>query len=108
MINLKNNVLKILIIMLTIIALLVPAVSYASDSSGNVILPGTTSNTTPSPTTSTKPTTSPTAKTTATPTNNSNLPQTGIEDYTGLIVAIVLLSGSAVFAYKKIKDYDRL
>ncbi len=113
MLSLKKNVLKIVMIMLVIVALLVPVASYATDDTVNVITPGTS---TPTPTTSASPKATPkatsTPKTTSTPkvtpTPKSNLPQTGIEDYTGLIVITVVLGASAVFAYKKIKDYDRL
>ena len=87
MLSLKKNILKIVMIMLVIVALLVPVASYATDGSVNVITPGTP---TPTPTTSASPKATATPKTTTSPKvtpspkTQSNLPQTGIGDYTGL------------------------
>lgn len=103
MLKIKKSVLMIIAIMLIMIALVVPVNSYASDGSINVIGPGSTP--TPSVSTTTTPTTTPTPI--ATPTSTTNLPQTGIEDYTGLIVATVILGGTSIFAYKKIKEYNK-
>lgn len=38
--------------------------------------------------------------------SNNSIPQAGIEDNTALIVIMVVCVGSAVFAYKKIRDYN--
>ena len=111
MLSLKKNVLKVFLIMSVIIALLVPVASYATDDSVNVITPGTSTPTpaaTASPKATATPKTTASPKVTPTPNSQSNLPQTGIEDYTGLIVVTIILGASAVFAYKKIKDYNRL
>ncbi len=109
MLNLKKNILMIFITMLIIVVLTVPTSIYASDGSIEVITPGGTA-TTPSP----KPAVTPTPKPTApapiaspTPVSQTKLPQTGLEDYTGLIVVTIILGTSAIFAYKKIKDYDK-
>lgn len=108
MLSLRKNILKVLVIMLIVVALIIPATSFATDDSLNVITPGTPS---PSPVTPSSPTvkttTTPIATPNVTSTPQSNLPQTGIEDYTGLVVITVLLGASAIFAYKKIKDYDK-
>lgn len=40
-------------------------------------------------------------------TNNTNLPQTGIEDYNVGILLIICVA-SAIFAYKKVNDYKNI
>ncbi len=107
--NLKNSVLKIIVAILIGIVLLVPVNSNA-DNTVQVITPGTpTPSATSSPAIKTSPspevTTSP--KVTTTPTTPSKLPQTGIEDYTGLIVVTIALGASAIYAYIKIKEYNK-
>lgn len=103
MISLKKNVLKIVLVMLVVLAVIAPISVYAA----SIITPG---NATPSPApvTTPTPTTTPSPKVTPTPTTQPNLPKTGIEDYTGLIVVTIVLGGSAIFAYKKIKEYKNI
>lgn len=105
MLNLRKNVLKIVLVMLLVLAVITPISVYAT----TILTPGNATPspapvTTPSPTTATTPT----PKVTPTPTSQTNLPKTGIEDYTGLIVVTIVLGGSAVFAYKKIKEYKNI
>lgn len=100
MLKLKKNVLMILMVMLVIIAIIIPTNVFATDGSFSVVPGGTTS---PTPTT----VTSPTPRVTPTPGIQNNLPQTGIGDYTGLIVITILLGASSIFAYKKIKEYNK-
>lgn len=111
MINFKRKILIIITTVLAVMLIMIPNKVHATDTSINVITPSgtTTSSTTPTPTVTTTPTTatSSTPKATATATTSSTLPQTGIEDYTGLIIAIVLLTGSAMFAYTKIRKYNK-
>ena len=40
--------------------------------------------------------------------NNTNLPETGLQDSLPIAVLVVVLGISAVYAYKKIKDYQNL
>ncbi len=40
--------------------------------------------------------------------NDSNLPQTGIEDSIPVAMLVVIFSISAIYAYKKIKDYRNI
>ena len=40
--------------------------------------------------------------------NDSNLPQTGIEDSVPVAMLVVIFTISAIYAYKKIKDYRNL
>lgn len=98
MISLKKNVLKIVLVMLVVLVVITPINVYAT----NIIAPGGSTSATPSPATT------PTPKVTPTPTTQTNLPKTGIEDYTGLIVVTIVLGASAVFAYKKIKEYKNI
>lgn len=41
-------------------------------------------------------------------TNNTSLPKTGIEDSLPTVVLVVIFGVSAVYAYKKIKDYRNI
>lgn len=41
-------------------------------------------------------------------TNNTNLPKTGIEDSIPTMVLVVIFGISAVYAYKKIKEYNNI
>ena len=41
-------------------------------------------------------------------TNNTSLPKTGIEDSLPTMVLVVIFAVSAVYAYKKIKDYNNI
>lgn len=101
MLKFKSNVLKIVMIMLIMCALLIPTMVFATD---DVIeIKPTTVTPTPSATT----TSTPTATATKTPSTTTKLPQTGIEDYTSLIVVTIVLTGSAIFAYIKIKEYNK-
>lgn len=106
MLKLKKNVLVIVLVMLAILLVITPASAYAT-----IITPGGSTSATPSPAPVTTPspttTTTPTPKVTPTPITQTNLPKTGIEDYTGLIVVTIVLGGSAIFAYKKIKEYNK-
>lgn len=106
MISLKKNVLKIVLVMLVVLVVITPINVYAT----NIIAPGGSTSATPSPApvTTPSPATTPTPKVTPTPTTQTNLPKTGIEDYTGLIVVTIVLGASAVFAYKKIKEYKNI
>lgn len=107
MLKLKKNVLIICLVMLVVLAVIIPVNVYAT----TIITPGesTSATPTPAPVTSPSPTTAttPTPKVTPTPITQTNLPKTGIEDYTGLIVITIVLGASAVFAYKKIKEYNK-
>lgn len=40
--------------------------------------------------------------------NNSNLPDTGLEDSLPVVVLVAILGISAIYAFKKIKDYQNL
>ena len=40
--------------------------------------------------------------------NNTNLPETGLQDSLPIAVLVVVLGISAVYAYKKIKDYQNV
>ena len=40
--------------------------------------------------------------------NNTNLPDTGVEDSLPAVVLVVVIGISAVYAYKKIKDYQNI
>lgn len=103
MLKLKKNVLIVGLVMLVVLVVITPVNVYATT---EIITPGGSTNATPTPPTpSTAPT--PTPKVTPTPTTQTNLPKTGIEDYTGLIVVTIVLGASAVFAYKKIKEYNK-
>lgn len=103
----------ILIVMMTLVLIsFVSTFVYASDTNGlnlitdpnatpttNNITTNTNTNTTNNITTNTNTNTSSYNNTT------TKLPQTGIEDYSlGLI--IVICAVSAIYAYKKIRDYN--
>lgn len=112
----SKKMLKVFFVILVIMTLLLPVVSHAStvdiNPGGSTPIPTIKPTSTPTKKPSSTPTVKPTAKATATvkptPANGSKLPQTGIEDYTGLIVATVLLSASALIAYRQIKKYQKL
>lgn len=105
----------ILIVMMALVFIsLVSTFVYASDTNGlNLITDPNATTTTNNITTNTNTSTNTTNNiTTNTSTNTSSynntttkLPQTGIEDYSlGLI--IVVCAVSAIYAYKKIRDYN--
>ncbi len=110
MIKLNKVILNVMMISLVVIALLVPITSYATDTgSGMVVIAPGSPSPAPSPSVNTTPTpsnvTTPSPVVSPTPATQNKLPQTGIEDYTGLLIAVAVLGVSAVFAYIKIKQY---
>ena len=106
MIKLNRVILKVMIVSLIVIALLVPITSYATDTgSGMVVIAPGSASPSPAPSPTTKTTSTPTTVVSPTPATQTKLPQTGIEDYTGLMVAVVVLGASSVFAYIKIRQY---
>lgn len=86
---------------------------------GNVVTPtatntntgvstNTTTNLTPSSNTSSNSTQNTTNVTSYNSTNTSNLPETGLQDSLPLAGLIVVVAISAVYAFKKVKDYQNL
>ena len=103
MVNFKKIFLILFSVMFVIIMMLSGRVQAADNPT--VIAPATPTPTaapitvnTPTPTAMVKPTQPPATS------PSSKLPQTGIEDYTGLIIVVILLAGSSIIAYKKIKE----
>ena len=41
-------------------------------------------------------------------TTQSKIPQTGIKDYTWIIVMVIILVGLSIFTYKKVRDYSNI
>ena len=116
MLNLKRFfiILSAMLMMLVFIN----SITYASDGQINIINPNVNATTAPTTNPTTSPTISPNLVTIQTPISTTTqtpiatakfekLPQTGIEDYTGLIIVTIILAASSVFAYKKIKSFDR-
>ena len=83
-------------------------IAYVQSSYLTTTAPTTT--TTTSLTSNTTPTTNNNTSTYKNNTNtnntNSSLPQTGLEDNTAMIVMMIACVGIALFAYKKIRDYN--
>ena len=69
--------------------------------------PSTSTTTTPSTSTTTTPSTSTTTSTT-TKTEDTTLPKAGLAEDTMMIVAIVVLGITAIYAYRKINEYNNI
>lgn len=80
--------------------------SRVETSDGKVAYVQTTDLTTTPPASATNTTLQPTNKTSTYNNNTNTLPQTGIGDNTGMYVIIGICVVSAIYAYKKIRDYN--
>lgn len=101
---LRKNILKIIIALLIGLSIIIPTTVNASNDSAQIIIPGTTSSPAPIVTPSPAIIVTPSPKTNT----QTKLPQTGIEDYTGLIIVTIVLGASTVFAYIQIKKYNKI
>lgn len=106
-----TNLKRIFIVMLVIVLLGATAVFATSDVTNTIVITGDEEQQTPTPaptenTNTNTNTNIPTNTNTSTYTN-SNLPQTGENDYI-VILTIAVFAISAVYAYKKIRDYKNI
>ena len=74
--------------------------------------PDTTTSSTPDtttpPTTTTPDTTTPSTNTNTNTNKNESLPQAGLAEDTMMVVAIVVLGATAIYAYRKINQYNNI
>ena len=109
----NGKLLKITLVLIMTITLLVMATNvFAADGDYTLDLTNTVNTNIPTTNTNT-PTTNtntPTYNTTVPTTNNTNtsLPSTGIAENTMLIVALVVLTITAIYAYSKFKYYKSI
>lgn len=110
----KSNLIQIVTILLVsaMVLLFSTTVNAANDNNDVHDLTGTlTKNSTPSNTPSNTPNNNPNnAKKNSSVYNNTNnnLPKTGIEDSIPVAALVVVFGVSAVYAYKKIKEYKNI
>lgn len=122
----KSNLIQIVTILLVsaMVMLFSTTVNAANDNNDVHDLTGTlTKNSTPSNTPSNTPRNTPSNTPSNTPNNtpnnakknssvynntNNNLPKTGIEDSIPVAALVVVFGVSAVYAYKKIKEYKNI
>lgn len=122
----KSNLIQIVTILLVsaMVLLFSTTVNAANDNNDVHDLTGTlTKNSTPSNTPSNTPGNTPSNTPSNTPNNtpnnakknssvynntNNNLPKTGIEDSIPVAALVVVFGVSAVYAYKKIKEYKNI
>ena len=110
----KSNLIQIVTILLVsaMVMLFSTTVNAANDNNDVQDLTGTlTKNSTPSNTPSNTPNNTPNnAKKNSSVYNNTNnnLPKTGIEDSIPVAALVVVFGVSAVYAYKKIKEYKNI
>ena len=122
----KSNLIQIVTILLVsaMVMLFSTTVNAANDNNDVHDLTGTlTKNSTPSNTPSNTPSSTPSNTPSNTPNNtpnnakknssvynntNNNLPKTGIEDSIPVAALVVVFGVSAVYAYKKIKEYKNI
>ena len=122
----KSNLIQIVTILLVsaMVMLFSTTVNAANDNNDVHDLTGTlTKNSTPSNTPSNTTTNTPSNTPSNTPNNttnnakknssvynntNNNLPKTGIEDSIPVAALVVVFGVSAVYAYKKIKEYKNI
>ncbi len=110
----KSNLIQIVTILLVsaMVLLFSTTVNAANDNNEVHDLTGTlTKNSTPSNTPSNTPNNTPNnAKKNSSVYNNTNnnLPKTGIEDSIPVAALVVVFGVSAVYAYKKIKEYKNI
>lgn len=110
----KSNLIQIVTILLVsaMVMLFSTTVNAANDNNEVHDLTGTlTKNSTPSNTPSNTPNNTPNnAKKNSSVYNNTNnnLPKTGIEDSIPVAALVVVFGVSAVYAYKKIKEYKNI
>lgn len=115
--NLKLT--KIVLLIITLIVILAIGIEvFAADSNGSIVLEAPTGNN--SANTNTGNTNTNTNNSVVAPTinntprntvnsssyNNTSLPNTGAEDYTVIYVILGICAVSAIYAYKKVKDYN--
>ena len=115
--NLKLT--KIVLLIITLIVVLAIGIEvFAADSNGSIVLEAPTGNN--SANTNTGNTNTNTNNSVVAPTinntprnivnsssyNNTSLPNTGAEDYTVIYVILGICAVSAIYAYKKVKDYN--
>lgn len=106
----KSNLIQIVTILLVsaMVMLFSTTVNAANDNNDVHDLTGTlTKNSTPSNTPSNTPNNAKKNSSVYNNTNN-NLPKTGIEDSIPVAALVVVFGVSAVYAYKKIKEYKNI
>lgn len=104
-----TNLKRIFIVMLVIVLLGATAVFATNDVTNTIVITGDEDEQTPAPAPNENTNTNtniPTNTNTSTYTN-SNLPQTGENDHI-VILSIAIFAISAVYAYKKIRDYKNI
>lgn len=104
-----TNLKRIFIVMLVVILLGATAVFATNDVTNTIVITGDDEQQTPTqaPTENTNTNTNATINTNTSTYTNSNLPQTGENDYI-IILTIAVFAISAVYAYKKISDYKNI
>lgn len=105
-----TNLRKVFLVMVVIV-LLGATVVFATDDTGTIVITGTNTNTVNTANTQNTANTANTLNTlnTANTSNytNTNLPQTGANDY-AMVLIIGIFAVSAVYAYKKINEYKNI
>lgn len=109
-----TNLRKVFLTMLVIILLGATVVFATTDDTGTIVITGTNTNTVNTANTQNTANTVNTLNTlntanTANTSNytNTNLPQTGADDY-AMVLIIGIFAVSAVYAYKKINEYKNI
>lgn len=106
-----TNLRKVFLTMLVIILLGATVVFATTDDTGTIVITGTNTNTVNTANTQNTANTVNTLNTlnTANTSNytNTNLPQTGANDY-AMVLIIGIFAVSAVYAYKKINEYKNI
>lgn len=109
----KKSSVKRLLVLFTLITIVGIAITTNVNASGasplNIIMPGTTNQTTTNSTTTNTTTNTATTNTVANiigTNQNSNLPQTGDASDYAIFLFIAVCAVVAIFAYKKYKNYN--
>ena len=74
---------------------------------GNTVTPTPTATPTPKPTTTVTTTPTPTA-TVTTNQYNTDIPKAGLAEDTMMVVAVLVLGATAIYAFKKLSDYSNI
>lgn len=76
---------------------------------GNTVTPTPTPTSTPTPKPTTTVTTTPTPTATVTTNQyNTDIPKAGLAEDTMMVVAVLVLGATAIYAFKKLSDYNNI
>ena len=85
-----------------------PSTTTPSTTTPSTTTPSTTTPSTTTPSTTTPSTTTPSTTTPSTTKPNDTLPKAGLAEDTMMVVAIIVLGATAIYAYKKINEYNNI